>query len=93
MHRALLVACIRGGANCRSDAVRLLKELKELGIMPNAITYGQYTRAIAEGAWPPLPLCSSPRRRMEKSLSGELLSRLRTEGQGGGPQERHCQAR
>jgi hypothetical protein len=28
--------------------VRLLKELRELGVMPNAITYGQYTRAVAE---------------------------------------------
>jgi hypothetical protein len=50
-HSALLVACIRGGeTNChRSDAVRLLKELAALGIKPNAITYGQYMRAIAEG--------------------------------------------
>lgn len=63
---ALLVACIRGGeTNChRSDAVRLMKELTALGMKPNAITYGQYTRAIAEGAFvpflirplPPIPI-------------------------------------
>lgn len=63
---ALLVACIRGGeTNChRSDAVRLMKELTALGIKPNAITYGQYTRAIAEGEFSPpdlfVPLFSVP---------------------------------
>ncbi|KAM3577162.1 hypothetical protein VYU27_001078 [Nannochloropsis oceanica] len=50
IYRALLVAIVRSGdANChRSDAVHLLRELTALGIKPNAITYGQYTRAIAE---------------------------------------------
>ena len=59
---ALLVACIRGGeTNChRSDAVRLMKELTALGIKPNAITYGQYTRAIAEGAFDPSLICPLP---------------------------------
>lgn len=50
IYRALLVAIVRSGdAHChRSDAVHLLRELTALGIKPNAITYGQYTRAIAE---------------------------------------------
>ena len=50
IYRALLVAIVRSGdAHChRSDAVRLLKELTALGVKPNAISYGVYTRAIAE---------------------------------------------
>ena len=50
IYRALLVAIVRSGdVHChRSDAVHLLRELTALGIKPNAITYGQYTRAIAE---------------------------------------------
>ena len=50
IYRALLVAIVRSGdAHChRSDAVHLLRELTALGITCNAITLGQYTRAIAE---------------------------------------------
>eukprot|EP00753_Platysulcus_tardus_P017916 PLAT6635.1.p1 GENE.PLAT6635.1~~PLAT6635.1.p1 ORF type:complete len:998 (-),score=366.32 PLAT6635.1:507-3086(-) len=46
--RALLVACGHGGPGFRRDARRLLEEMTRAGIRPNALTWGQFTRAVAE---------------------------------------------
>ncbi|XP_035274889.1 DENN domain-containing protein 4C-like [Anguilla anguilla] len=33
-------------------AVRVLMEMKNAGVQPNAITYGYYNKAVLEGSWP-----------------------------------------
>ncbi|XP_036372451.1 DENN domain-containing protein 4C-like [Megalops cyprinoides] len=33
-------------------AVRVLMEVKKAGVLPNAITYGYYNKAVLEGPWP-----------------------------------------
>jgi len=48
-YRALIVACGRTRLDCRNELVRLFGLLRGDGIFPNAVTLGQYTKAIAEG--------------------------------------------
>lgn len=46
--RALLVAAGRSGIACKPIVADLFAQLKGIGIRPNALTFGQYTRAIAQ---------------------------------------------
>ena len=48
-YRALIVACGRCGTDRRVELMKLYGLLRSDGILPNAVTLGQYTRAIAEG--------------------------------------------
>lgn len=48
-YRALIVACARCGTDRRVELMKLYGLLRSDGIFPNAVTLGQYTRAIAEG--------------------------------------------
>lgn len=46
--RALLVAAGRSGLACKPIVADLFSQLRSKGIRPNALTFGQYTRAIAQ---------------------------------------------
>lgn len=46
--RALLVAAGRSGTACKPIVANLFTQLRSKGIRPNALTFGQYTRAIAQ---------------------------------------------
>lgn len=46
--RALLVAAGRSGLACKPIVADLFSHLRSKGIRPNALTFGQYTRAIAQ---------------------------------------------
>jgi len=48
-YRALIVACGRSGTDRRIELMKLYGLMRADGIFPNAVTLGQYTRAIAEG--------------------------------------------
>lgn len=48
-YRALIVACGRCGTDRRVELMKLYGLMRTDGIFPNAVTLGQYTRAIAEG--------------------------------------------
>lgn len=48
-YRALIVACGRCGTDRRVELMKLYGLLRADGIFPNAVTLGQYTKAIAEG--------------------------------------------
>ena len=48
-YRALIVACGRCGTDRRVELTKLFGLLRADGIFPNAVTLGQYTKAIAEG--------------------------------------------
>ena len=48
-YRALIVACGRCGTDRRVELMKLYGLMRSDGIFPNAVTLGQYTRAIAEG--------------------------------------------
>lgn len=48
-YRALIVACGRCGADFRPELMKLFGLMRTDGIFPNAVTLGQYTKAIAEG--------------------------------------------
>ena len=48
-YRALIVACGRSGTDRRVELMKLYGLMRTDGIFPNAVTLGQYTRAIAEG--------------------------------------------
>ncbi|KAL7544101.1 hypothetical protein ACHAXR_013579, partial [Thalassiosira sp. AJA248-18] len=48
-YRALIVACGRCGTDRRIELMKLYGLMRSDGIFPNAVTLGQYTRAIAEG--------------------------------------------
>ena len=48
-YRALIVACGRCGTDRRVELMKLYGLMRSDGIFPNAVTMGQYTRAIAEG--------------------------------------------
>jgi len=48
-YRALIVACGKCGSDRRLELMKLYSLMRTDGIFPNAVTLGQYTRAIAEG--------------------------------------------
>ena len=48
-YRALIVACGRCGTDRRTELMKLYGLMRTDSIFPNAVTLGQYTRAIAEG--------------------------------------------
>lgn len=48
-YRALIVACGKCGTDRRIELMKLYGLMRTDGIFPNAVTLGQYTRAIAEG--------------------------------------------
>ncbi|KAL7465896.1 hypothetical protein ACHAXS_006197 [Conticribra weissflogii] len=48
-YRALIVACGRCGTDRRTELMKLYGLMRADNIFPNAVTLGQYTRAIAEG--------------------------------------------
>ncbi|KAL3782651.1 hypothetical protein HJC23_010160 [Cyclotella cryptica] len=48
-YRALIVACGKCGSDRRVELMKLYGLMRSDGIFPNAVTLGQYTRAIAEG--------------------------------------------
>jgi hypothetical protein len=48
-YRALIVACGRTRTDRRMELVKLFGLLRSDGILPSAVTLGQYTRALAEG--------------------------------------------
>jgi len=48
-YRALIVSCGRCGTDRRVELMKLYGLMRSDGIFPNAVTLGQYTRAIAEG--------------------------------------------
>lgn len=48
-YRAMIVACGRVSTDRRAEIVKLFGLLRQEGVFPNAVTLGQYTRAIAEG--------------------------------------------
>jgi hypothetical protein len=48
-YRALIVACGKCGTDRRVELMKLFGLMRTDGIFPNAVTLGQYTRAIAEG--------------------------------------------
>lgn len=48
-YRALIVACGKCGTDRRVELMKLYGLMRSDGIFPNAVTLGQYTRAIAEG--------------------------------------------
>lgn len=47
--RALIVACGKCGTDRRVELMKLYGLMRTDSIFPNAVTLGQYTRAIAEG--------------------------------------------
>lgn len=48
-YRALIVSCGRCGTDRRVELMKLYGLMRNDGIFPDAVTLGQYTRAIAEG--------------------------------------------
>jgi len=48
-YRALIVSCGRCGTDRRTELMKLYGLMRADNIFPNAVTLGQYTRAIAEG--------------------------------------------
>lgn len=48
-YRALIVACGRTRTDRRMELVKLFGLLRSDGILPSAVTLGQYTKALAEG--------------------------------------------
>ena len=48
-YRALIVACGKCGTDRRVELMKLYGLMRNDGIFPDAVTLGQYTRAIAEG--------------------------------------------
>ena len=44
-----MIACGRASSDRRVEVVKLFGLLRSDGIVPSAVTLGQYTRAIAEG--------------------------------------------
>ena len=48
-YRALILGCARSGTDRRIELMKLYGLMRTDGIFPNAVTLGQYTRAIAEG--------------------------------------------
>ncbi|XP_055521610.1 C-myc promoter-binding protein-like, partial [Leucoraja erinacea] len=49
-HRTLMQLCGQYGEPVL--AVRVLHEMKKAGIVPNAVTYGYYNKAVLESKWP-----------------------------------------
>lgn len=48
-YRALIVACGKCGTDRRVELMKLYGLMRSDGIFPNAVTLGQYTKAIADG--------------------------------------------
>jgi hypothetical protein len=48
-YRAMIIACGRVSTDRRAEIVKLFGLMRQQGVFPNAVTLGQYTRAIAEG--------------------------------------------
>uniref|UniRef100_T2MAU0 C-myc promoter-binding protein n=1 Tax=Hydra vulgaris TaxID=6087 RepID=T2MAU0_HYDVU len=58
---------LSGQFNHPALAVKVLFEMKRIGLQPNAVTWGYYHRAILEGEWQPEELRSSPQKLWNKA--------------------------
>ncbi|XP_047139926.1 C-myc promoter-binding protein isoform X1 [Hydra vulgaris] len=58
---------LSGQFNHPALAVKVLFEMKRIGLQPNAVTWGYYHRAVLEGEWQPEELRSSPQKLWNKA--------------------------